>query len=73
MEGDGTDGAFIGGAFQEFEELDGMDNRVWDRRSLDEFLLNKFSPKVPVFGQPLRSHDGQSNIVLYTGLGFRGE
>jgi len=57
-------GRKLGNRAQELEELGGVNERVGDRRALDDALLGQFGTKVATFMQALRSDDREGDVML---------
>ena len=72
-----ANGAAVAGGvrdgFQELEELRGLDNRVRDRRLLDQLLLRKLRAEIAALQQTSSAHDRQRHVMFDAGSRFGGE
>ena len=66
-------GCSIGDALDELEELRRVDDRVRDRRFLDQLLLGNLGAEVAALGKPIGSHDRQRDVVGDAFGGFNVE
>src|SRR5919107_3986291 len=55
----------VGYSLDELEELRSADDRVLDRRSLDQFLLGDLGTEVATFGEAFGSHDRQRDVMAH--------
>jgi len=53
----------IGDALQELEELRRVDDRVRDRRLLDQFFLGELRSHVATFGEPVCADYGERDVM----------
>ncbi|RPI84203.1 MAG: hypothetical protein EHM41_13975 [Chloroflexi bacterium] len=56
----------FGNPLDVLEELRPVGDRVWDRRSPDQFLLGDLGTEVATFGEAFGSHDRQRDMMAYT-------
>ena len=69
----GAVGGSIGNALDELEELRRVNDRVGDRRVLDQLLLCDLRAEVAAFAQALGAYDRQGHVMPHTGRRFRGQ
>ena len=62
-----SDGGVIRNAFDELEELRGVNDRIRDSATLDQRLLSVLRAEVRTVRYPLGSHNGQRDVMRHTG------
>src|SRR6266404_5211175 len=63
----------VGKPLQEFEKLCRLDDRVRDRSTFDQLLLNDLRPEVAAVGQPVGSNDRKCDVMPHACRRFMGE
>ena len=62
-----------GDAAEKFQELGRADDGVGDAGGLDQFLLGDLGAEIAIVGRPVRSDDGERDMVPNAGYDLRRE
>jgi len=63
----------VGKLLQEFEKLCRLDDRLGDRSTFDQLLLNDLGSEVAAFGQPFGSNDRECDVMSHACGRFMSE